>query len=372
MIHKMLAQKTDFCNIPIKIEEKFNRKLHNKKNHPIEIIKNKVYQYFKTLDHKFDVFDDLNPIVSTVDNFDGLLIPSDHPARSKSDTYYLNENYVLRTHTSAHQNELLSKGFTKFLVTGDVYRKDEVDSKHYPIFHQMEMFIVLDDDSDPVLELKNILSGLVKFLFGFDCEYRFNPDYFPFTDPSLELEVKYGGDWLEVLGCGVVQPEILKRNGVCDKRAIAAGFGLDRLAMIFCQIPDIRILWSEHERFLSQYEKGELVKFIPYSTLETRSRDVSFFIPAQKLIVGEKEIKWIDENDFFELIRESADEIMEEVKLLDAFHNTKKNKYSRTYRMKYTPINPDLKNDSEFTKLVNLEHDKIVDKMKNVLQIEIR
>ena len=130
-----------FNNIPSSIEQKINRKLHNLKNHPIEIIKNIIYKYLTNI-RQFDIFDNLDPFVSIEDNFDKLLIPKNHPARSKSDTYYQNENIVLRTHTSAHQNELLSKGHLNFLVSGDVYRKDEIDSHHYPIFHQMECVMV--------------------------------------------------------------------------------------------------------------------------------------------------------------------------------------------------------------------------------------
>lgn len=86
----------------------------------------------------FSVFDDLLPVVTTYQNFDSLLVPSDHPSRKKSDTYYLNSNFLLRPHTSAHQNELIKSGLNNFLVIGDVYRRDEIDSKHYPVFHQCE------------------------------------------------------------------------------------------------------------------------------------------------------------------------------------------------------------------------------------------
>ena len=128
-----MDKKTDFCNIPKSIEEKIGKNLHKQHNHPIEIVKKKILDYFKSLeDYKFDIFEDLLPFVSVEDNFDKLLIPKDHVARSKSDTYYINESTVLRTHTSAHQNELLAKGYKSFLVIGDVYRKDEINMTHYP------------------------------------------------------------------------------------------------------------------------------------------------------------------------------------------------------------------------------------------------
>jgi len=138
------------------------------------------------------MFDNLSPIVDVSDNFDKLLIPKNHPARSKSDTYYITDEKVLRTQISAHQNELLEKGYKSFLVTGDVYRKDEINTTHYPIFHQMELLTLIEDDIDPEKELKNLLSGLVEYLFP-NCKYKYNDDYFPFTNPSYEIEVEYNG-----------------------------------------------------------------------------------------------------------------------------------------------------------------------------------
>jgi phenylalanyl-tRNA synthetase alpha chain len=338
--------KSEYCNIPSSIENKLNMKLHNQKNHPIEIMKNHIYDYFSKLnDYEFKTFDDLSPIVSVEDNFDKLLILPDHSSRRKSDTYYINEQQVLRTHTSAHQNELLKQGYTSFLVTGDVYRKDEIDSRHYPIFHQMEMLTIVN--VNPEEELKRILSGLIEHLFP-TCEYRFNKDYFPFTNPSFEIEVMYNNKWLEILGCGIVQPKILENNGI-HKNAIAVGLGLDRLVMIFANIPDIRYLWSTHERFLNQYSNGKIVTFQPYSVISSQSRDVSFFIPNEKISSNQ----WLDENDFFELIREHSGEMMEEVSLTDCYYNKKLEKYSRTYRLSYSPIDPDMKDSAKFSALIN-------------------
>ena len=367
--------KTEYCNIPNFIEDKLQCKLHNKKNHPIEIIKNHIYTYFSNLDkYKFSMFDDLNPIVSIIDNFDNLLIPKNHTARSKSDTYYVNETEVLRTHTSAHQNELLSKGFTSFLVTGDVYRKDEIDARHYPIFHQMELLTLVDDECDAEVELKNLLSGLVEYLFP-DCNYRFNPDYFPFTNPSYEIEVEYRGIWMEILGCGIVQPAILTANNLIGKKAIAAGFGIDRLVMIFSDIPDIRYLWSTHERFLNQFSDGKLNKFQPYSELPNQSKDISFFVPNNELDIDQntnQQLKWINENDFFELIRTHVGDIMQEVKLIDSFYNKKLNKYSRTYRLHYSPDDPDMKNSGDFTKHVNKIQDALYEIVQQNMNVELR
>jgi phenylalanyl-tRNA synthetase alpha chain len=370
-----LKSKTDYSNIPKSIEDKLGRKLHNLKNHPIEIIKRQVYKYFAGLaGYNFAMFDDLDPVVSVEANFDNLLIPVEHSARSKSDTYYVNEHQVLRTHTSAHQNELLSAGHRSFLATGDVYRKDEVDARHYPVFHQMEMLTLVEDNLDPEQELKKILSGLIDYLFP-GCEYRFNPDYFPFTSPSFEIEVKYNGNWLEILGCGVVQPKILENNGLTGKRAIAAGFGLDRLVMIFCNIHDIRYLWSTHDRFISQFTDGKLVEFQQYSELPALTKDISFYIPAAKLEIrpdGITQIKWLEENDFYELVRECAGDMMEEVKLLDTFYNPKTNKYSRTYRFTYSPNDPGLKNGGEFLAAVNTAQDAFRSLVESNILVELR
>lgn len=122
-----MFNKNSFSNIPSSIENKLGKNLHLKSDHPLGILKNHIYNYFQD----FETFDNLSPIVSIQDNFDLLRIPKDHPSRSKSDTYYVNENQVLRSHTSAHQNQLLKAGHSKFLVTGDVYRKDEIDRNHY-------------------------------------------------------------------------------------------------------------------------------------------------------------------------------------------------------------------------------------------------
>ena len=361
-----MLSKTDYSNIPQSIEDKLNRKLHNQKNHPIEIIKNHIYNYFNSLtNYKFETFDDLNSIVSIKDNFDNLLIPMEHPARSKSDTYYLNENYVLRTHTSAHQNELLTKGLKSFLVTGDVYRKDEIDACHYPIFHQMEMLTLIDDNLDPEDEIKSLLKGLVEYLFP-NCEYRFNDDYFPFTHPSFEIEVKYNNKWMEILGCGVVHPKILENNGILNQKAIACGFGLDRLVMIFSNIPDIRYLWSTHEKFLNQYANGKLNTFQTYSILPSQTRDISFYISN---LEGDK---WLDENDFFELVRDNTNDMTEEVKLIDCFYNKKLGKYSRTYRLTYSSNDPDLKDGGEFYDMINKIQNILRDKLANSMKIQLR
>ena len=366
-----IEQMDDFSNIPQSILKKYGTKLHNIKNHPVEIIKNKIYEFFDSLkDYKFDKFDNLSPIVTIENNFDKLLIPKDHPARKKTDTYYINKNLVLRTHTTAHQNELLSCGYNNFLVTGDVYRKDEIDRNHYPIFHQMEGVIkVINND-----ELLEILSNLVNFLFP-GCKYRVNDDYFPFTNPSYEIEVLYNDQWLEILGCGIIQPEILKNNNL-DGNYVAFGLGLERLVMIMFDIPDIRYLWSTHERFINQFKDGVITKFKPYSELPNVTKDISFWIPSDKIICNDNDDDnkdvWIDENDFFELARDMCDEWIEEIKLMDKFYHQKKKQHARMYRIIYSPNDPSLKDPSQFNTCVNKIQDNLRNNIDEKLNVVLR
>lgn len=200
---------------------------------------------------------------------------------------------VLRTHTSAHQTQFMSQGYDAFLCSGDVYRRDEIDSSHYPVFHQMEgvrlfstqksqIFAGLNDQQRVdviVTDLKDLLSGLAKHLFG-DVEMRWNAEYFPFTDPSFELEVLFNGHWLEVLGCGVIHKDVLQNGGRSNEIGWAFGLGLERLAMVLFGIPDIRLFWSTDERFCSQFKEGRITKFVPYSKYPLCYKDVSFWLPG--------------------------------------------------------------------------------------------
>jgi phenylalanyl-tRNA synthetase alpha chain len=362
-----MDQRNSYSNIPPSITTKVGRQLHNRTNHPIEIIKKLIYQYFDGLDgYDFCKFDDLSPIVSVADNFDRLLIPTDHPARSKSDTYYVNEDTVLRTHTSAHQNQLLAMGKRNFLVTGDVYRKDEIDRCHYPVFHQMEgVGMTPKGNWDAYEELLRILGGLVNHLFP-GCEYRVNDDYFPFTDPSIEIEVKYNGEWLEILGGGVMQSRIAENNNA-PGTYWAFGLGLERLAMILFKIPDIRYFWSEHPRFLDQFSTGKVVTFTPYSELPSQHKDISFWIPYTQL----EGTKWTKENEFFELVREVGGDIVEQVTLQDSFVHPKTKITSHMYRILYSPRDPDLNDPSVFTGITNGLQEELREKVPG-LNVKLR
>lgn len=230
---------SSYSNVTDGIRSKINMNLHLQPGHPINIIKKRIKFYFdkraeqlekqspnSTEVHRFELIDNLSPIVSVESNFDDLLFPKDHVGRSKSDTFYFNENTLLRTHTSAHQNEYLKQGLSNFLIVGDCYRRDEIDSSHYPVFHQIEGVRVFNHDVNKynrnsdgvelvVNDLKSTLEGLVKYLFsgsissGSELKIRWVEGYFPFTHPSLEMEIYYQDRWLEVLGCGVIQYPIL-------------------------------------------------------------------------------------------------------------------------------------------------------------------
>lgn len=323
------------------------RNLHNTKNHPLEIIKRKIYNYFGD---SFEKFEDMDPVVRVEENFDKLLIKEDHPARAASDTYYVDENHVLRTHTSAHQNELMVKGHTKFLATGDVFRKDEIDSSHYPVFHQMEGVCIVEEGQDAKEELLKILDGLVAHLFP-GHEYRVSDDYFPFTDPSIEIEVKFGDKWLEILGGGVVQQEILENCGIKGKIAWAFGLGLERLAMILFKITDIRYFWTEDERFHKQFESGEIIEFKEYSKYPPVFKDIAFWIDLD-----------YNYNNFCEIVRESGGDIVEEIDEIDKFTHPKTMRTSHCYRISYRS------NDRSLT---NEEVDKIQNEIRNLVETQM-
>ena len=339
-------------NVPPHIAALVGKGLHLRPNHPIGIIRAKIQEYFAAQDVKFTIYDAEDPIVSTTQCFDDLRIPPDHPGRSPSDTYYLTDTTLLRTHTSAHQSEHLRSGADAFLCAGDVYRRDEIDASHYPAFHQLEgvkLFPVeemkgaqgLSGDewlSSPECQqigddLKSTLEGLMDHLFG-ETEKRWNEDYFPFTSPSYELEIKYQGEWLEVLGCGVVHEEVLQMSNRDDRRGWAFGLGLERLAMILFSIPDIRLFWTEDERFHSQFESGEIVTFESYSKYPPVYKDIAFWIPENFV-----------ENDFFEMARGIAGDIVEKMECIDEFTNPKKGKTSKCYRITYRSMDRSLTNE---------------------------
>lgn len=342
-------------NITPSIEAKRKLKLHNNPKHPVYMFKKHVQDFF----HGYEIFDDLSEVVSVKDNFDDLLIPQDHPGRSMTDTYYLDESHVLRSHTSAHQNQLLRDGHTMFLVTGDVFRKDTIDSTHYPVFHQMEGVKIVPDGVDALTDLKETLGGLIEYLYP-GKEYRFEDDYFPFTNPSLQVEVKNGDQWMEVLGGGVIQPKILENCNI-NGTGWAFGLGIDRLLMSFCNIPDIRYLWTDDKRFIQQFENG-LTAFKVYSKYPPVQRDVSFWVND---FSENHEGLWSEHNNFCEIVRELGGDLIESVNVIDRFK--KNEKVSLAYRIIYRSNDRTLLNEE-----INDIQEKIRQQIAERFNIELR
>lgn len=188
-------------------------------------------------------------------NFEALNIPAHHPARAMHDTFYFGDGTLLRTHTSPVQIRTMetSKPPIKIICPGRVYRCDS-DMTHSPMFHQMEGLLVAEDIS--FADLKGILKQFLTAFFEKEVKVRFRPSYFPFTEPSIEVDVDRGdGNWLEVLGSGVVHPKVLEMSGIDSEKytGFAFGMGIERLAMLFYGINDLRVFFDNDTKFLQQF-----------------------------------------------------------------------------------------------------------------------
>ena len=202
-------------------------------------------------------------------NFELLNVPKNHPARDAQDTFYVEDNIVLRTHTSPVQARtmLTRKPPIRIVCPGRVYRADEVDATHSPVFHQMEGLVI--DEDVTMADLKGTLDAFAQKLFGDDVTTRFRPSFFPFTEPSAEVDltcvnchgkgcrVCKGTGWIEVLGAGMVNPKVLDMCGIDSKkyRGFAFGVGLERIVMLRYGITDMRALYEGDVRFLSQFRE---------------------------------------------------------------------------------------------------------------------
>ncbi|XP_068864280.1 phenylalanine--tRNA ligase, mitochondrial isoform X2 [Aphelocoma coerulescens] len=316
----------DYSNVTEKILSKVGKNLHNRKHHPLWLIKEQ-----------------------------------NHASRRKEDNYYLNRDHMLRAHTSAHQWDLIHSGLDAFLAVGDVYRRDTIDNTHYPVFHQMEgvrlfscheLFSSIKDGEGLQLfeqghrtahkqechtmeavrlvefNLKQVLTKLMTHIFGDGLQVRWVDCYFPFTHPSFEMEINFQGEWMEVLGCGVMEQQLVNSAGAQDKIGWAFGLGLERLAMILYDIPDIRLFWSEDERFLKQFIGPHIwqkIKFQPLSRYPPLINDISFWLPSETY----------SQNDFYDLVRTIGGDLIEKVVLLDEFAHPKTKKVSHCYRIIY-------------------------------------
>ncbi|XP_025199626.1 probable phenylalanine--tRNA ligase, mitochondrial [Melanaphis sacchari] len=390
----------EYTNVTPKILSFIGINNHNRIGHPLNLFKQRLVNFFydhfrgRTGNPIFSIYNEISPVVTTNENFDSLLVPKDHPSRNKTDSYYLNKTHMLRAHCTAHQSELIKMGLDNFVIFGDVYRRDEIDATHYPVFHQADgvhIFTpnelelingsnvnVFDNDKNNsnnekqgvysieannivTNHLKNTLVAMIKKVFGEEIEYRWVSEYFPFTHPSFELEINYNGQWIEALGCGVIRHEILKNSGAGNRIGWAFGLGLERLAMPFYSIPDIRLFWSKDSGFLNQFQnlpKDGRMKYKPISIYPQCINDISFWLPKEKPFCS---------NDFYELVGNCGGPLIEQVKLIDQFTHPKTGNVSHCYRIVYRHLEKTLTQAE-----VNEVHKLIETNATKILGIKLR
>ena len=310
------------------------------------------------------------PEIVPVDlSFDLFNFASNHPARSKSDTYYLDEKNILRPHDTVMWYYYLNNKDIKkkiknneklgVICYGKVYRKDEIDRRHMNIFHQMGG-LYLVPDSKKVLnldDLKQALVEIVEGLFGKEVKYRFLDDTFPYTDPSLQIEVELDGKWVEIMGGGMPRKDVLKNFGLENYNGWAFGFGLERLAIISMNLPDIRLLWSQDERVKKQLVLGNVYRDV--SKYPAIIRDISFVVD-----------KTFSPNDYFDLVRDVVGYLAEEVSLLDEYENDVKfgaDKKSYAYRITYRSLEKTLTDEE-----VNTLYKELEEKTREIFSVMIR
>ncbi|GAB7362568.1 hypothetical protein MBLNU230_g2884t1 [Neophaeotheca triangularis] len=442
-----------WTNVPSSILSKYGRSLHVQQDHPLSITRKLVESRFPGFQHH----NNLPGVVSVDQNFDSLGFTADHPGRSRTDTYYINKDTLLRTHTSAHEVDVFrantSEGYT---ISADVYRRDAVDKSHYPIFHQMEGALTWDrnafssrqaltdhimadldnipkhdltvEDSSPTFHpernplqtehhspdeaeaiathLKRSLENVVVAIFSEadkalaaaghgsqdsqePLKVRWVEAFFPHTSPSWELEVWWRGDWLEVLGCGVVDQPLLIRADVPNRVGWAFGMGLERIAMLLFGIPDIRLFWSKDSRFLSQFDESRSIqRYQPFSKHPAAPRDVAFWLPMSGPVVADtpattssspspaggqateptlSDAPVFHENDLMEVVRNVAGDSVEDVTLVDSFKHPKTGRQSLCYRIVYRSLEKTLTNEE-----ANSLHEKIRQELAARSGVELR
>jgi phenylalanyl-tRNA synthetase alpha chain len=319
-----------------------------------------------------------------------------------------------------------------FLISADVYRRDAIDRSHYPVFHQMEGAMTWDrsattgnyvdkiredvknipthdmdvEDPNPTVHpernplqeayhtleeceamathLKRSLENVVVEIFSRaraaaaastdklppeePLRVRWVEAYFPFTSPSWELEILWQGDWLEVLGCGIVKQDILNDAGVPSRSGWAFGLGLERIAMLLYNIPDIRLFWSSDPRFLSQFSASKPIsRFSPFSKHPACYKDVAFWLPTTSSAAGGNTGATLHENDVMELVRETAGDLVEDVRLTDEFVQKKTGRRSMCYRINYRSLERTLTNAE-----ANGLHEEIRGKLVRQFGVELR
>ncbi|MBE5734276.1 MAG: phenylalanine--tRNA ligase subunit alpha [Clostridiales bacterium] len=259
---KELAEKFESESVDVTLPGKINK---NGSLHPLNLVKNKILDAFCGMG--FEVFE--GPEIDTdYYCFQALNIPKDHPARDMQDTFYITDNVLLRPHTSPGQVRTMEKKAPpiKILSPGRVYRADD-DASHSPMFHQIEGLVV--DKGVSLCDLKGLLDEFVRIMFDEDTKTRFRPSYFPFTEPSVEVDVTCckchgkgcslckGTGWIEILGAGVVNKKVLEMSGIDSNvySGLAFGMGIERITMIKYGISDIRTLFENNVKFLKQFNR---------------------------------------------------------------------------------------------------------------------
>ncbi|RAZ25742.1 phenylalanine--tRNA ligase subunit alpha [Campylobacter hyointestinalis] len=241
----------------------FNEPLNKGAIHPVMETMDKIIEYFVA--QNFSV--ESGPLIEDdFHNFEALNLPKYHPARDMQDTFYLKDFRLLRTHTSPVQvrTMLKQKPPIRMIAPGSVFRRD-LDLTHTPMFHQVEGLVVEEEGKVSFANLKYILEEFLRYMFG-DVKVRFRPSFFPFTEPSTEVDISCifcGGNgcrvckqtgWLEVLGSGIVDPNVFKAVGYENVSGYAFGLGVERFAMLLHQIPDLRSLFEGDIRLLEQFK----------------------------------------------------------------------------------------------------------------------
>lgn len=363
----ILAERNDFKSLRMKRLLALPD-LSRKENSPVKILFDRIIDLPRFAD--FDIVE-FPKIVTIEQNFNLLNTPKEHPSRKETDTYYVTDDWLLRTQMTAFWSfylkdkdvlkRLETEGEIKALAPGIVYRKDEIDRHHFPAFHQIDGLLICKKSKKKITQddLKEVQVDLARGIFGKDIEYQFLDDNFPYTVESLEMDIKFNGNWLEVNGAGLVNPVVLKNFGLDPEiyNGWAFGFG-ERLAMIKMGIPDIRILWSEDPRITKQFKDIDS-KYKEVSKYPSTLRDISFIVD-----------KKVSLNSYYEIIREYAGNLIEEVKLLDKYENAEKfgkDKVSYTFRIVYCSPERTLTNEE-----VNTIQDKIREKTERELGATLR
>ncbi|MFA6135956.1 MAG: hypothetical protein WC705_01175 [Candidatus Paceibacterota bacterium] len=343
--------------------------LSRKKNSPIKIIVDKILGM--ELFRDFDIIE-IPEIVSVRNNFDLLNAPLDHPSRKETDTYYVSKDYILRTQTTVmwpfylQKEEVIKKleseGDIGLLSYGKVFRKDEIDRNHFPVFHQVDGLYICRKEKKiiGIPELQEVLSSITKAIYSDSIEYRFLEDTFPFTDPSTQIEMKRGDSWLEIVGAGVVHTQVLKNLNIDPSvyNGWAFGFGLERIAMAKMNIPDIRVFWSDDSRITGQFKDIDS-QYKEVSKFPMSYRDISFIVPKSMSL-----------NNYYEIVRDCANNLVEQVELTDKYEDDVKfgnDKMSYTFRIVYRSPERTLTNEE-----VNIIQEKIIEKTKGELGATVR